>query len=142
MPSLNAIIKNKIQELGITITEAARLCGLSQRRLTHYANGTRQPSTYILKKISKCLDIPPCEFFQDGSDVQSLALSSICGGKLAQELKPPEISALKDFVDQYVRFRDAKDKRVNIFCRNCSFKKFLNSGMKHKTNNYLARRIS
>lgn len=52
-------LRERAQQLGISNAEAARQCGLEERRYAHYASGRREPDLATLKKIAQTLGTTP-----------------------------------------------------------------------------------
>lgn len=52
-------LRERAQQLQISNAEAARQCGLEERRYAHYAAGRREPDLATLKKIAKTLGTTP-----------------------------------------------------------------------------------
>jgi transcriptional regulator with XRE-family HTH domain len=52
-------LKERARQLGITNAEAARRCGLDERRYNHYTSGRRQPDLAMLVKIAMSLGTTP-----------------------------------------------------------------------------------
>ncbi|QYZ68541.1 helix-turn-helix domain-containing protein [Neotabrizicola shimadae] len=50
-------LKARAAQLGISNAEAARLCGLDERRYANYANDQREPDLVTLVKIARVLNI-------------------------------------------------------------------------------------
>jgi transcriptional regulator with XRE-family HTH domain len=48
-------LKERAAQLGISNAEAARLCGLDERRYANYANDQREPDLATLVKIARTL---------------------------------------------------------------------------------------
>jgi transcriptional regulator with XRE-family HTH domain len=54
-----ARLKERAQQLGISNAEAARRCGLDERRYAHYASGRREPDLATVVKIATTLGTTP-----------------------------------------------------------------------------------
>lgn len=52
-------LKERAQQLGISDREAARQCGLEERRYAHYAGARREPDLDTLVRIAKGLGTTP-----------------------------------------------------------------------------------
>lgn len=52
-------LKERAQQLGISDREAARQCGLEERRYAHYAGNRREPDLSTLVQIAKGLGTTP-----------------------------------------------------------------------------------
>ena len=52
-------LKERAQQLGISDREAARQCGLEERRYAHYAGGRREPDLETVVRIAKGLGTTP-----------------------------------------------------------------------------------
>jgi transcriptional regulator with XRE-family HTH domain len=52
-------LRQRAKELGISNAEAARRCGLSERRFGHYVSGIREPDLATLVRISRVLETTP-----------------------------------------------------------------------------------
>ena len=52
-------LKERAQQLGISDRQAARLCGLEERRYAHYAGGRREPDLETLVRIASSLSTTP-----------------------------------------------------------------------------------
>jgi transcriptional regulator with XRE-family HTH domain len=52
-------LKERAQQLGISDREAARQCGLEERRYAHYAGGRREPDLETFVRIAKGLGTTP-----------------------------------------------------------------------------------
>lgn len=50
-------LKERAAQLGISNAQAARLCGLDERRYANYANAQREPDLATLLKIASTLDV-------------------------------------------------------------------------------------
>lgn len=50
-------LKERAAALGISNAQAARLCGLDERRYANYANNQREPDLATLAKIAKVLGV-------------------------------------------------------------------------------------
>jgi transcriptional regulator with XRE-family HTH domain len=49
-------LKERAAQLGVSNTQAARLCGLDERRYANYANDQREPDLMTLAKIVRVLN--------------------------------------------------------------------------------------
>ena len=49
-------LKERASQLGISNSQAARLCDLDERRYSNYANDQREPDLMTLAKIARVLD--------------------------------------------------------------------------------------
>ena len=49
-------LREKAAQLGMSIAETARRCGIGERRFTYYAAGTREPDLRSLVRIADTLD--------------------------------------------------------------------------------------
>ncbi len=54
-------LKKRIEKLGLSDAEAARLCGLAERRFGNYVTGKREPDLQTLVAITKSLGTTPDE---------------------------------------------------------------------------------
>lgn len=61
MKVLAAKLKERAKQLRISNAEAARRCGLSERRYAHYVQGVREPDLQTLVQIAKILQTTPDE---------------------------------------------------------------------------------
>lgn len=52
-------LKERAAQLGISDRQAARLCGLDERRYAHYAGGRREPDLQTLVDIARALSVSP-----------------------------------------------------------------------------------
>jgi transcriptional regulator with XRE-family HTH domain len=52
-------LRQRAKQLGISHAEAARRCGLSERRYGHYVSGIREPDLATLIRISQALETSP-----------------------------------------------------------------------------------
>ena len=52
-------LKERARQLGISDRQAARLCGLEERRYSHYAGGRREPDLETLVRIAAALSTTP-----------------------------------------------------------------------------------
>lgn len=52
-------LRRRVDELGVSLAEAARHCKLSERRLANYAAGSREPDLGTLLRIAETLDTSP-----------------------------------------------------------------------------------
>jgi transcriptional regulator with XRE-family HTH domain len=52
-------LRQRAKELGISNAEAARRCGLSERRFGHYVRGIREPDLATLVRIARTLETTP-----------------------------------------------------------------------------------
>ncbi|WP_332713829.1 helix-turn-helix domain-containing protein [Pelagibacterium mangrovi] len=52
-------LRKRAKQLGISNAEAARRCGLSERRYAHYVQGIREPNLATLVKIARFLGTTP-----------------------------------------------------------------------------------
>lgn len=52
-------LKERAAQLGISDRQAARLCGLDERRYAHYAGGRREPDLETLVTIARSLGTAP-----------------------------------------------------------------------------------
>ena len=52
-------LRERARQLGISIAEAARRCGLDERRFGHYASGRREPDLATLVRIAEALGTTP-----------------------------------------------------------------------------------
>lgn len=52
-------LRERAKQLGISNAEAARRCGLNERRYAHYTQGIREPNLQILVKIARVLGTSP-----------------------------------------------------------------------------------
>ena len=59
MKAFTENLRKRVDELGLSLAEAARRCGLSERRLANYATGDREPDLATLVKIAETLDTTP-----------------------------------------------------------------------------------
>ena len=59
MEILGQRLKERAGQLGISDRQAARLCGLEERRYAHYAGGRREPDLETLVQIAKALSTTP-----------------------------------------------------------------------------------
>ena len=59
MKAFTENLRRRVDELGLSLAEAARRCGLSERRLANYAAGSREPDLATLVKIAETLDTTP-----------------------------------------------------------------------------------
>lgn len=59
MQMLARRLKERAQQLGISDRQAARLCGLDERRYAHYAGGRREPDLETLVTIARALSTTP-----------------------------------------------------------------------------------
>lgn len=59
MDILATRLKERAKQLGISNAEAARRCGLDERRYAHYASGRREPDLVTLKSIAEVLGTTP-----------------------------------------------------------------------------------
>lgn len=50
-------LKARAEQLGISNAQAARLCGLDERRYANYANNEREPDLATLAKIARTLQV-------------------------------------------------------------------------------------
>lgn len=59
MDMLAKKLKERAEQLGISNAEAARRCGLDERRYAHYASARREPDLATLVKIAETLNTTP-----------------------------------------------------------------------------------
>jgi transcriptional regulator with XRE-family HTH domain len=52
-------LRERAQQLGISNAEAARRCGLDERRYAHYVTGRREPDLDTLVRIARSLGTSP-----------------------------------------------------------------------------------
>lgn len=52
-------LRRRVEELGLSLAEAARRVGLSERRFANYAVGSREPDLATLVRIAEALDTTP-----------------------------------------------------------------------------------
>jgi transcriptional regulator with XRE-family HTH domain len=52
-------LKERARQLGISNRQAARLCGLEERRYSHYAGGRREPDLETVVRIATALSTTP-----------------------------------------------------------------------------------
>src|SRR5207248_628542 len=52
-------LRQRSKQLGISHAEAARRCGLSERRYGHYVSGIREPDLATLVRIAEALETTP-----------------------------------------------------------------------------------
>lgn len=59
MDTFSRRLRERAEQLGISNAEAARRCGLEERRYGHYASGRREPDLATLVLIATTLDTTP-----------------------------------------------------------------------------------
>lgn len=59
MTILGSRLRQRAEQLGISNAEAARRCGLDERRFGHYVSGRREPDLALLVKIAQTLGTTP-----------------------------------------------------------------------------------
>jgi transcriptional regulator with XRE-family HTH domain len=52
-------LRERSEQLGISVAEAGRRAGLDERRYAHYANGRREPDLATLVRIAQALATTP-----------------------------------------------------------------------------------
>jgi transcriptional regulator with XRE-family HTH domain len=76
-------LRQRVEQLGLTLAAAARRVDLSERRFANYANGDREPDLATLVKIASMLDTTPDRLL--GVDEQA-GVASDESAKLRQQL--------------------------------------------------------
>jgi len=56
-PSLSDVIKLRMEEMGLTISNVARLIGVSPSRMKDYLSGSKEPTLRIGRQISRQLGV-------------------------------------------------------------------------------------
>jgi HTH-type transcriptional regulator/antitoxin HigA len=59
MPTLAEIIKDEMEERGITQKQLAEMLGVSPSRISEYMNGKAEPTLKVARLLHKKLDIDP-----------------------------------------------------------------------------------
>lgn len=89
-------LRKRVDELGISLAEAARRCGLSERRLANYAAGSREPDLATLVKIAETLDTTPNELLGVGATSDSAGDErAVLRSQLAADVRPLDASTLQ-----------------------------------------------
>lgn len=95
MTVLAASLRQRASELGLSLAEAARKAGLTERRFGNYVAGTREPDLGTLIRIAMALETSPDKLLDfkvardpDAND-RELLISRIL--KSAQEMDTPTL---------------------------------------------------
>ena len=107
-------LRNRIRALNLTEAHVARLCGLSERRFTHYTNGTREPDISTLVIIAVALKTSVDDLvlgkitaLQLPKDHQLLQL-----GHIAQQLSCADIEIITEMGKTLLLCRKKRSRRV------------------------------
>ncbi len=89
-------LRRRVEDLGLSLAEAARRCGLSERRLANYAAGTREPDLATLVKIAETLNTTPDALLGVGGPPDALDDErAVLREQLAADARPLDASALR-----------------------------------------------
>lgn len=101
-------LRKRISDLGLTQAEAARRCGLENRRFHHYIVGDREPDLRTLVTISTVLGTTPDELLgvkpaitTDNDEVSRLRAKLIATAGI---MDAPALRLLSIFADGVVSF--------------------------------------
>ncbi len=56
-PSLADVLKLRMEEMGLTLSNLAKLIGVSPKRMSEYISGTKEPTLRIGRQISRQLGV-------------------------------------------------------------------------------------
>ena len=88
-------LRKRVDELGISLAEAARRCGLSERRLANYAAGSREPDLATLLKIAETLDTTPNDLLGVGTTPDTGDERTVLRVQLAADVRPLDAGTLR-----------------------------------------------
>ena len=92
-------LRHRVDELGLSLAEAARRCDLSERRLANYAAGAREPDLATLVRIAQTLDTTPDRLLGVATDTSELDERSKLRQQIGVDVKPLDVGTLKLIVD-------------------------------------------
>jgi transcriptional regulator with XRE-family HTH domain len=100
MQAFTENLRRHVEKLGLSLAEAARRIGLSERRFANYAVGSREPDLATLLKIAEKLDTTPDKLLGvDGED---------------EDAEPDEKSRLRQQLAADARSLDVKSLRLTV----------------------------
>lgn len=86
-------LRERAEQLGISNAEAARRCGLNERRYAHYTQGVREPDLRTLVNIARVLGTSP-DYLLGASDPEPQDETSLLLDRLmsaARVLRKPQL---------------------------------------------------
>jgi transcriptional regulator with XRE-family HTH domain len=96
MESFTKNLRHRVDELGMSLAEAARRCGLSERRLANYAAGSREPDLATLVRIAATLNISLDALLCTKAEVTAEADErALLRQQLAADAQPLDITTLR-----------------------------------------------
>jgi len=79
-------LRRRNDELGISLAEAARRAGLSERRFGNYATGRREPDLATLVRIATSLGTTPDHLLLTGEDAAGESAADTERGRLRSRM--------------------------------------------------------
>lgn len=109
METLGIRLKERAARLGISNAEAARRCGLDERRYGHYVSGRREPDLATLVRIATTLGTTPNWLLGVSTDDGPVTRRSGYTDRVmlaAQSLPEKELALLVTLAEAVVRHAD------------------------------------
>lgn len=88
-------LRRRVDQLGLSLAEAARRCGLSERRLANYAAGAREPDLATLVRIAETLDTTPDALLGIERVSEANDECSVLRKQLAADARPLDANTLR-----------------------------------------------
>lgn len=104
-------MRQRAEQLGISNAEAARRCGLDERRYGHYVSGRREPDLALLVRIAQTLGTTPNWLLGASADDCPATPHSDYLDRLtfvARALPDQELSLLVTLAEAFARHMDEK----------------------------------
>ena len=95
MKAFEENLRRRVDELGLSLAEAARRCGLSERRLANYAAGAREPDLATLVRIAETLDTTPDTLLGVERMPKEGDECTVLRNQLAADARPLDASTLR-----------------------------------------------
>lgn len=94
--TFGSYIKKRRLELGLTQQEIAKKCGVAQNFIAYLENNHRQPSTEMIRKLGKILDLPSDKlYFLAHTELEGIIHYDYEKAELKNKT-PPALMALKN----------------------------------------------
>ncbi len=88
-------LRRRVEKLGLSLAEAARRIGLSERRFANYAVGAREPDLATLLRIAEKLDTTPDRLLGVETDGAELDEKAMLRQQLAADARALDVKSLR-----------------------------------------------